>query len=185
MRRKYSWPVLVIGSAFLISLALLGEGRLWGQKAGAGSLVASGADSYVFRLELQYGLEQDFTECLGLGSSNDIEETTGIVEPGIVFTAKAPGTLHWQNITLRRDSPSDPDLWYWRRATENLNLEMAIQDGSITMLTAGSAEPVAEWKFRNGWAARLTFSGSREELVIVHEGLERTGMGGVMPPFRR
>jgi len=185
MRRKYTWPLIAVCGVLLVSLALIDSGQLWGQRTGGQTFVAGGGDSYIFRLQLQQGVEQDYTECAGLGSSNVIEEATRITNAGVVFTEKTPGTLQWPNITLRRDSPSDPAVWQWRRAMEDLNLNTAIQNGTITVLTAGSAEPVAQWAFRDGWAARLTFSGSREELVIAHEGLERIGAEGGAPPARR
>lgn len=185
MRRKYSWPLLTVCVVALVSLVLTDSGELWGQRTGGQALVLAGGDSYIFRLQLQQGIEQDYTECVGLGSSNAIEEAIRLTNAGVVFTEKTPGTLEWQNITLRRDGPGNPGVWQWRRAMEELNLDMAIQDGTITVLTAGSAEPVAQWSFRDGWAARLSFNGSREELVIVHEGLERTGGEGGPPPARR
>jgi hypothetical protein len=188
MRRKYSWPLIAICGVVLVSLALTDSAKLWGQRAGGQALVLAGGESYIFRLQLQQGIEEDYTECAGLGSSNAIEEAIRLTNAGVVFTEKTPGTLEWQNITLRRDGPGNPGLWQWRLAMENLNLDMAIQDGTITVLTAGSAEPVAQWSFRDGWAARLTFNGSREELVIVHEGLQRLGAGeggGMAPPARR
>lgn len=185
MKRKYTWPLIAVCGVLLVSLALIDSGQLWGQKAGGQPFVAAGDDFYIFRLQLQEGVEQDYTECTGLGSSNVIEEATGVTDRGIVFTEKTPGTLQWPNITLRRDSPSDPAVWQWRKAMEDLNLDMAIRNGSIIMLTVGSSEPVAQWAFRDGWAARLTFNGSREELVIAHEGLERIGAGSLAPPARR
>jgi phage tail-like protein len=184
MKRRHFWP-LVVGVVLLASLTVTGPGQLPAESPGSGSLVVA-SDAYIFRLELQHGIQQDYTECLGLGSSNDIEETTGLTNGSIVYTEKTPGTLQWHNITLRRDGPSDPDVWQWRKAMEDLHLDMAIQDGSILVLTPGSVQPVARWSFRNGWPARLTFSGAREELVIVHEGLQRLdGEGGFPPPARR
>ncbi|MBN2128448.1 MAG: phage tail protein [Sedimentisphaerales bacterium] len=185
MRRKYSWPLLAVCGIVLVSLALTDSGELWGQKADGQALVLAGSDSYIFRLQLQQGIEQDYTECAGLGSSNAIEEATRIASSGVLFTEKTPGTLEWDNITLRRAGPSSPGVWQWRMAMENLNLDMAIQNGTITVLTIGSPEPVAQWSFRAGWAARLTFNGSREELVIVHDGLQRIGTEGGPPPSRR
>jgi len=185
MRRKHFWP-FIVGVVLLVSLAVTGPGQLPVRRPGPEVLAPAGSGPYIFRLELQHGIQQDYTECLGLGSSNDIEETTGFTNGGIVYTEKSPGTLQWHNITLRRDGPSDPDVWQWRQAMENLHLDMAIQDGSIVVLTPGSVQPVARWNFNNGWAARLTFSGAREELVIVHEGLQRVGTGeGGPPPARR
>jgi phage tail-like protein len=174
----------MVGAVLLASLAVTGPGQLPAESPGSGSLMVA-SDAYIFRLELQYGIQQDYTECLGLGSSNDIEETTGFTNSGIVYTEKTPGTLQWHNITLRRDGLSNPDVWQWRRAMEDLNLDMAIQDGSILVLTPGSVQPVARWSLRNAWPARLTFSGAREELVIVHEGLQRLDGGGDGPPPAR
>jgi phage tail-like protein len=187
MRRKYSWSLIVISSVALITLAVVGEGRLWGQKLDIESLSVAGSNFFIFLLELEGQQMESYSECSGLGSSNDVEQETAVTDAGVVLTQKTPGVLQWHNITLRRTSPSDVKVWQWRKAMEDGDLNQAIRDGAIVMFRAGSLEPFAQWSFRNGWAARLSFDGSVEELTIVHEGLERVGAGSgsVLPPPRR
>ncbi len=103
---------------------------------------------------------------------------------------KAPGALEWPAITLRRSTPSDAQVWLWRKALEDGKLDEAIRDGALVMLQAGYSEPIARWSFTRGWPARLTIEGTVEELVIVHEGLKRTdtviSYGGIPPrPSKR
>jgi hypothetical protein len=70
---------------------------------------------------------------------------------------------------------------------EDLRLDDAIRDGGIVMYRAGTAEPVAQWRFEGGWAASLVLNAAVEELTIAHAGLERlgVGIGPVAPPARR
>ena len=65
------------------------------------------------------------------------------------------------------------------------NTEAAFRDGTITMFSAFSTDPIARWTFRHGWAASLQINGNAEELIIVHEGLIRVNPTGISPGMRR
>lgn len=189
MRRKYLWPVIIICSVVLISLALTRTSRLWGQNVDVESLSDVFSGPFIFRLELVGAPGTDYTECLGLGSSNDVEENTIVTMTYtgsyVTVRQKTPGVLQWHNITLKRTSLSEGQVWSWRKAMEDGNLNQAIRDGAIIMHRSGSPEPLAQWNFRNGWAASLSFDGSVEELTIVHDGLELVIPGSEPVPSRR
>jgi phage tail-like protein len=183
MKRKYIWPIIIC-SVVLISLVLFGNLRLWGQSINLESLSAVPSGSIYFHLQIDgLGIVEIYNTCSGLGSSNDINEDYD----GSVFIKKTPGMLRWNNITLKRTYPSDTMIWSWRKAMEDGNPNDAIRDGVIVMFRAGSSEPVAQWRFTNGWVASLVFNGSEEELIIVHEGLERFPSSTEVPgvPSRR
>jgi phage tail-like protein len=180
MKRKYIWPIIIC-SVVLISLALLGDLRLWGQSVNVESLSAVSSGSFIFRLEIAgLAIVEDYDACFGLGSSNDINEDYD----SSFFIKKTPGMLRWNNITLRRTYPSDTMIWSWRKAMEDGNPNEAIRDGVIVMFRAGSSEPIAQWRFTNGWVASLTFNDSEEELIIAHEGIERVTSSPEVPSRR-
>ena len=138
---------------------------------------ASPAGPFFFRLELDGKEVADFSECSGLGSSNEIVEDIAQMDPSVGVIRKTPGALEWHNITLKRTAPMGPSgmaVWSWRKAMEDGDLKGAIRNGAITL---GGIDPpvglVARWRFRNGWVAALSFDGSVEEMTIIHEGLER------------
>jgi phage tail-like protein len=171
MRRTYIWVLVILCAVVLISLTLVGDGRVCGQNGVVA--VSATHDSYYFRLELGAKELASYDQCFGVGSSNHIEEETWHSDDGVPIVQKNPGALEWHNITLKRVAPSDAEVWSWRKAMEDGRLDEAIQDGAITMFKLGSSEPVARWHFINGWPSRLTIEGSTEELTIVHDGLNR------------
>lgn len=186
MKRKYVLPLIVACSLTVILMALCDGNRLWGQQPDGAAVLAAGGDSYIFRLTLNGAPVGDYTECSGLGSSNEIDESVRVRSNDLVYIDKSPVTLEWHNITLRRDGPGDPRVWEWRRALEEgTDLPVALRTGMISVLAPGSVEPVASWTFVDGWAASLTFSDAGEELVIVHNGLYRDGAGAPGTPSRR
>jgi len=173
MRRTYLWPLMILCSSVLISLALVGDSRLRGQNANVVPLLTEPADSFIFRLELEgQDLVAEYCECFGLGSSNQVEEAV-VQTNGGTLKQKTPGELEWHNVTLRRKGPSDPDVWLWRKVIEDRKTDGAFRDGSIVMFRVGSPEALAQWNFSRGWPASLTIEGSVEELTIVHDGVQR------------
>jgi len=183
MRRTYLWPLMIVCSAVLISLALLGDSRSRGQNDDTTVLSAEPSDSFIFQLELGDRVVAEYTECFGLGSSNEIEESV-IQANGGAVKQKTPGALEWHDITLRRQGSPDEDVWAWREAMEDGKTDDAVRDGAIVMFATGSAEPLAQWNFSKGWPASLTIEGSVQELTIVHEGLQRVVPSSHRPPKR-
>jgi len=157
----------------LISSVLVNDSRLCGQNGDIAVLSAEPSDSFIFQLELSGQVVAEYTECFGLGSSNEIEETV-IRTSGGGIKQKTPGVLEWHNITLKRVGPSSGQVWSsWRKAVEDGKLNAAIQNGAIIMFKSGSSEPLARWEFTHAWPASLTIEGSAEVLTIVHEGIVR------------
>ncbi len=183
MNRRYYWLVLFAGGAALTALALVGDGRLWGQPAQAPS-ISINSESFVYRLELQGQPVGEYTECSGLGSHHEIEEQVVITAAGAVVMESTPGVLRWHKIILRRTTPSDAAIWQWRQIMEDKGLASSLRDGRISLYGAGSSTPLAQWTFTQGWPASLVFDGSQEELVIVHEGLDRVGAGSTSTATR-
>lgn len=180
MGRRHSFFYILIGSAVVFCLFLIGNDHLRGQSAGGVQAAAADPNSYTFRLELGGNVVAEYTECSGLGSGNDILEelvAANTLTPEAVGTAiyKSPGALRWPEITLRRKGFSNATVWTWRQDMERGDTKNALREGAITILGAVPADQSGlRWTFHLGWAARLTFDGRTEELVIVHQGLTRT-----------
>jgi len=171
MRRKYFLSIVLSCGIVLAAFLLTGPARLWGQGFGGGAVSVAASDSYVYRLELNNMPAEVYSECSGLGSHSDIEEEKALNEERVLVWQAVPGALHWDAITLKRNSLSNRQIWDWRRSIEQGQLSMAFKTGSIVMLGSNSAQEYARWSFRNGWPARLTLNDGVEELVIVHDGL--------------
>jgi phage tail-like protein len=176
MKREYFWSSVIIGSSVLILLALVGNARLWGGMASIEMAPSSPPDTFYFQLELAGQTVGDYSECFGLGSTNAISEDIVPTDGGVLVEQKTPGVLEWSNIILKRNTPSDMVVVAWRTTVESGHVTEAVRDGAILMFLAGSAEPLARWKFHNGWPASLSFEGAKEELTIVHAGLERVDL---------
>jgi phage tail-like protein len=169
---------MILCSAIVISSALCGNKALRGEGADVRALSGEPSGSFLFQLELGGQVVAEYTECFGLGSSNEIGTTVVQTKNGGVVQ-KTPGALEWHNITLKRIGPSSAQIWSsWRKAMEDGKFNEAIQDGAIVMSEAGSSEALARWKFTRAWPSSLTIEGSVEELTIVHEGLERVAPSG-------
>jgi phage tail-like protein len=182
--RRFHLIVLLCGVG-LVGWAWVGTGRLSGQQETV-PYSAMADLNYVFRLELNGVATADYSECLGLGSSSDVEETIVESSTGVMAKKKTSGILEWPNITLKRTGPSNAGVWAWRKAMEDGNRTQAVREGAIVLYGAGSSLPLARWEFTKAWAARLTIEGSAEELAIAHDGLTRvtftsstTGGGGM------
>jgi hypothetical protein len=185
MGRKFAGPLALLSIVVAIAATWSGRGRLWGQGTNVEAAAVAALEPYIFVLELEGQPVEEYTDCRGLGSHNEIDSETSVTSPGVVVTQKVPGALGWNDITLTRTGPSDALVWEWRRAMEELALSGAIRDGAIIIYRAGSPQPIARWTFDNGWAASLVLNGTVEELTIVHDGLRRTGTEPPGPPARR
>jgi len=175
MTRKYFWSIILSCGIVLVAFLLTGQARLWGQGFGQSGISIAASDSLVYRLEVG-GMTPDlFDECSGLGSSSDIEQQKIVTERGVVAWQASPGALHWDSITLTRDSLGNGQIWQWRKAVEEGRLAEAFKTGSIVLVGSSSSQVYARWTFRNGWPARVSFNEGAEELVIVHDGLEFAG----------
>ena len=131
-----------------------------------------------FLVEIDGITQAGFSDCSGLGSSNDPIEYR---EGGDNTTMrKLPGMTKYTNISLKRGLTDSRELYDWYRLVVTGKTER--RNGSIVVLDADGVTEVVRWNFFNAWPAKLegpTFSAKGNEvaietLEIAHEGLERT-----------
>ena len=133
-----------------------------------------------FSLEIQGVISGYFTEVGGLGSEHEIVEHKVVDKNGHDMVMKIPGRLKWSDITLKRGLTSSMDLWDWRKQVEDGDVQGARKNGSVVMYDQMSSQ-VARWNFSNAWPSKVSGPSLNaqnnefgiEEVVIVHEGIER------------
>jgi phage tail-like protein len=132
--------------------------------------------SFNFRVEIDGIARAAFSEVSGLESETAVIEYRLGGEASTV--RKLPGLTKYGNLVLKRGITQDPELWNWRKAVVDGNIER--RNGSIILLDDDRAE-VARWNFVNGWPCKWdgpAFNAKSndvaiETIEIAHEGLER------------
>ena len=135
---------------------------------------------FTFGLEIDQVAMGFFTECSGLGSSNEVIDHKVVDANGHEMVQKIPGRLAWEDISLKRGITGDLGLWKWREDVEKGIMKDARRHGSVVMYDR-NYEEIARWNFENGWPSKVTGpslnAGSNdigiEEMTIVHEGIDR------------
>jgi len=139
-----------------------------------------GLISSFFSLEITGKLVGAFREVQSLGSENAVVEDKSRGPDGKYIIKKIPGTLKWNDITLKQGLTDNMDMWKWRKLVEEGKVTDARANGSIVMYdTAGTA--IARWNLTNCWLSKLTGPAGKadgnevavQELVLTHEGYER------------
>jgi len=133
-----------------------------------------------FRLEIEGKLAGYFTETGGLGSENEVIDHKIVDDKGHEMIHKIPGRLKWGDITLKRGITDKMDIWKWRKLVEQGKMRDARANCSVIMMDR-NYEDVARWDFANAWPSKVTGPNLKadsnelgiEELVVVHEGVER------------
>jgi phage tail-like protein len=133
-----------------------------------------------FAVDVQNVVTGYFTECSGLGSEHEVIEHKVVNEKGVEVVMKIPGRLKWENIVLKRGITSNLDMWKWRKAIEDGDVEGNRHDGSIIMFDQTLSE-VARWNFTNAWPIKVSGPQVKadsnefgiEELTLAHEFIER------------
>ena len=134
-----------------------------------------------FYLEITGKLTGAFREVTGLGSENAVVEQKERGADGKFVLKKLPGTLKWNDITLKQGMTDSMDMWKWRKMVEEGDVAKARANGSITMMdTTGKA--VAKWTLINCWPSKITGPMGKadgnevavQEMVLALEGYERT-----------
>src|SRR6185503_14200267 len=92
-----------------------------------------GLISSFFSLEITGKLVGAFREVTNLGSENAIVEDKSRNAAGKYVIKKIPGTLKWNDITLKQGMTNDMEMWKWRKLVEDGDVEKARANGSITM----------------------------------------------------
>jgi phage tail-like protein len=132
--------------------------------------------AFNFLVEIEGIARAAFSEVSGLESETAVIEYRLGGELNTV--GKLPGLTKYANIVLRRGVTQDADLWNWRQAVVDGNVER--RNGIIKLLD-DSRNEVARWNFRKGWPCKwegpaLSAESNEvaiETLEIAHEGLER------------
>jgi phage tail-like protein len=145
--------------------------------------MAEAADSLIssfFSLEITGKLVGAFREVTNLGSENAVVEDKSRGPDGKYIIKKIPGTLKWNDITLKQGVTKDMAMWKWRKFVEDGEIDKARANGSIKMHdTAG--QPIAQWDLTNCWPSKLSGPAGKadgnevavQELVLTHEGYKR------------
>ena len=139
-----------------------------------------GLISSFFSLEITGKLVGAFREVTNLGSENAVVEDKSRGPDGKYIIKKIPGTLKWNDITLKQGLTDNMDMWKWRKLVEEGKVDDARANGSIVMYdTAGQA--VARWNLVNCWPSKLSGPAGKadgnevavQEMTLAHEGYER------------
>jgi phage tail-like protein len=134
-----------------------------------------------------FGLEVDglsftfFMGVEGLGSETATIEQRVVTPDGKDVLLKVPGSLKWDDITLKRGLNTNMDLYSWRQQVVDGDVKSARRNGSIIMYDR-QGNQAARWDFEKGWPTSLKSGGLdassddiiTEELTIAHEGITRT-----------
>jgi hypothetical protein len=174
MSHRRIWALALVGMGALILLTMAASSRLFGQSDNSVLDQPSQITPYVYQLQVgNIATIVEYADCIGLGSSSEILESTRLTEGGAPVIERTPGALRWGCITLKRSEPSDQIIWDWRKAMEDGDANQAFRDGSIIMLRINPPQTIAQWTFHRGWVSSLTVDGSTERLTIVHDRLDR------------
>ena len=139
-----------------------------------------GLISSFFSLEITGKMVGAFREVTNLGSENAVVEDKSRGPDGKYIIRKIPGTLKWNDITLKQGLTDNMDMWKWRKLVEQGKVDDARANGSIIMYdTAGKA--VARWDLVNCWPSKLSGPAGKadgneiavQEMTLAHEGYER------------
>ena len=133
-----------------------------------------------YAVEVQGMVTGYFTECSGLGSEHEVIEHKVVDDKGKEIIMKIPGRVKWENITLKRGTTDNLDIWNWRKKVEDGDVDGARANGSIVMFDQHLSE-MARWNFENAWPVKVSGPSVKadsneigiEELAIAHEGLWR------------
>ncbi|HEX5416000.1 MAG TPA: phage tail protein [Chloroflexota bacterium] len=136
--------------------------------------------AYAFALEVQGIQQATFREASGFGSESQVIEFKEQTKDGKTIVRKIPGTLKWQNITMKKGMTDNFELWQWRQQVIDGQIESARKDGSVVGYDENGSEMI-RYNFTRGWPCKWTSSGLNaqgndpiiEEIEITHEGLVR------------
>jgi phage tail-like protein len=126
------------------------------------------------------GTVGQFKEVSGLDSETEVIEDKKVLPGGKVVVYKIAGITKWSPIEMKRGVDASGELWKWRQSLVEQGPQNARVDGTITLINV-IGQPVAVWKFVNGWPSKYTgasFNANNNEIAlegitIVHEGLQR------------
>lgn len=129
---------------------------------------------YNFYVEWNGIIHAGFRECSGLSSSQRAVEYREGTDPTTV--RKIPGLNSYNNITLKRGTTNNGELWQWRQSIMKGNVDR--REVSIVILDETGTEKI-RWNLTNCWpttwsAPDLNATSDEvaiETLELVHEGV--------------
>jgi phage tail-like protein len=148
--------------------------------AKASGRVSDPLAGFQFAVEIGGKITGYFSEVSGIGSEHDVIEHKCVNDKGQEITQIIPGRLKWTEITLKRGITDTLDIWDWRQKVIAGTMQEARANCSIIMFDRNYT-PAARWNFINAWPKKVTGPNVKsdsneigvEELVLVHEGMER------------
>lgn len=119
------------------------------------------------------GISTYFTDCKGMGSQNEVEQTR--VNPREESTTKIPGRLQVKNLTCSRGLTKSMDLWNWRQQVASGRSGRARVDATLIAYDQ-TMTPIAEWSFSRVWPASIDFNDTtpgKETIVFAADQVQR------------
>ncbi|WFP52147.1 phage tail protein [Methylomonas sp. EFPC3] len=119
------------------------------------------------------GISTYFTDCKGMGSQNEVEQTR--VNPREESTTKLPGRLQVKNLTCSRGLTKSMDLWNWRQQVASGRSARSRVDATLIAYDQ-TMTPIAEWSFSRVWPASIDFNDTtpgRETIVFAADQVQR------------
>ncbi|MEI8573028.1 phage tail protein [Methylomonas sp. LW13] len=102
------------------------------------------------------GVTTYFTDCKGMGSQNEVEQTR-VSARGENLTVKIPGRLSAKNITCSKGLTKSMDLWTWRQQFVSGRSGRSRVDATLIAYDQAMT-PIAEWSFNGLWPAAIDFN---------------------------
>lgn len=138
--------------------------------------------NFIFQLDLG-GAEKAafFAEASGFSTENQVIEHTSSDSKGKPLPQRFAGQVKWSNIVLKRGVDTAQQLWTWRQAILNGEIEKNRQTVVITVLDQ-EGKPAAAYSFIRAWPCKYSSPGLNaggneilvEEIELSHEGFTRT-----------
>jgi phage tail-like protein len=139
--------------------------------------------SYNFFVVIDGIAVAQFKECDGLSIQVKVIEHRSQQLQGQPLMKKLPGSVVFEDITLRRGKVNDQSFWNWIYTVQMGHVDQARKTGSIVLYDFMKAS-ATEFTFRDGWPSMVEVgklqSGSDtvllETVKITHEELKVTGV---------
>ena len=122
-----------------------------------------------------------FSEVDGIGAETEIIEHKTLDKNGVEVIQKIPGSLKWNDVTLKRGITNSLAIYEWRKLVELGKMKDARLNCTIKMKDRDYSD-AAEWTFDQAWPSKVSGPNLRadstevgvEEMTLVHEGMRRT-----------
>jgi phage tail-like protein len=146
------------------------------------SAVQSPVSNFLFLLHLG-GAEAAgyFAEASGFSTENQVVEHVAGDAKGRPLPQRFVGQVKWPNVVLKRGVDTAQQLWQWRQAILNGQIDANRKDITIDVLDQ-TAAVVVTYSFIRAWPCKYSSPGLNaggneilvEEIELAHEGFTRT-----------